>query len=158
MVMQSCVDITTSAMMYYMRAIGKFIRNNKEISSALEQCRCSQHLKPQQDQWQTYLNGYVEDFIEASCCAKVAHPSLNHGAGSMVKTPKLLQWNYIKVKCEQCGVKRKLDILEYPILSECEIEIDVIEWVYTKQQGAKNGKQNTQLEIGHLCLHKKIYD
>ena len=80
----------------------------------------------------------------------MAHPSLNHGTGSMVKTPKLLQWNCIKGNCEQCGVKRKLDILECPILSECEIEIDVLEWVYAKRQGAKNSKQNTQLEIGHL--------
>ena len=91
-VIQPCVDITARAMMHYMRAIGNFIRNNKEISSALEQCRCSQHLKPQQDQWQTYLNGYVEDFIEASCCTKVAHSSLNHGARSIVKTKKILQW------------------------------------------------------------------
>jgi len=147
--MQSCVDITTSAVIHYMRAIGKYIRNNQEIRNLLKQCTCTQHLKPKQDQWQNYLNGYAEDFIEATCCAKLAQPSLNHGAGSMVKTPKLLQWDCINSNCDECGVTKKLDILKCPILSECETEIDVLEWVYAKRQGAKKGKQNTQLEIGH---------
>lgn len=35
-VMQSCVDITTSAVIHYMRDIGKFIRNNKEINTKLK--------------------------------------------------------------------------------------------------------------------------
>ena len=91
--------------------IGKFIRNNEDSSNALDECTCSKHSISKQDQWQCYLNGYVEDFVEATCCSKVAHPLLNHGAGSMVKTPKLLKLNYIKGDCELCGVKRKLDIL-----------------------------------------------
>ena len=78
--MQSCVDITTSAMLHYMRAICKFIRINKDISNALDECTCSQHALAKQDEWQSYLNEYVEDFVKATCCSKVAHPSLNHGA------------------------------------------------------------------------------
>ena len=39
--------------------------------------------------------------------------------------------------------------MKCPILSQCETEIDVLEWVYAKRQGTKKGKQNTQLEIGH---------
>ena len=49
-------------------------------------CTCSQNLLPKQEQWQSYMNGYVDDFIEATYCDTVAHPSLNHGAGYMVKT------------------------------------------------------------------------
>ena len=42
-----------------------------------------------------------------------------------------------------------------PILSDCDIEIDVLEWVYAKRQGIKKGKQHIQLEIGHSCLPVK---
>ena len=62
-VMQSCVDITTSVVIHYMRAIGKFIRNNKDISTKLKQCTCSRHLKPPNELWQSYVNGYAEDFL-----------------------------------------------------------------------------------------------
>ena len=154
-VMQSCVDITTSAVIHYMRAIGKFIRNNKDISTELKQCTCSQHLKPPNEQWQSYVNGYAEDFIEATCCPKVPLTSLNHGTGSMVKTPKLLKWKCIRGNCDECGVERKLDILKCKILGKCETEIDVLEWIYAKRQGASKGKQNTQLELGHSRLSVK---
>ena len=40
-VMQSCVDITTSAVIHYMRAIGKYIRNNQEVRQLLKQCKCT---------------------------------------------------------------------------------------------------------------------
>ena len=49
-VMQSCLDITTSAVIHYMRVIDKYIRNNQEVRKLLKQCKYTQHLEPEQDQ------------------------------------------------------------------------------------------------------------
>ena len=99
------------------------------------------YIQPKQDQWQSYANRFAEYFIGATCCVKVDHLALNHGTRAMVKTPKLLKCHRIKGDYEQCGVKQKLDIMKFPILSECEIEIDVLEWVYAKHQGNTKGKK-----------------
>ena len=64
-------------------------------------------------------------------------------------------------ECEACGVA-KLGINKCDIWNKCELEADVLEWVHADQQGSKNGKQNTQLELGkrrykvHVILSKLI--
>ena len=36
------------------------------------------------------------------------------------------------------------------VLIECELEIQVLEWIYAPRSGIrKDGTQNTQLELGH---------
>ena len=67
----------------------------------------------------------------------MVHLLLNHGGGSLVKKSKLFNWNCIKGNCGNCGVERKLDISKFPILSKCETEINVLEWVQEKRTGTK---------------------
>ena len=132
-----------------MRAIGKFVRNNDSIKRQLEQCDCTQHQLPQEQQWQSCLSKRGEDLIEMSCCSKVVHSYLSYGVGSSKCTPKLLQWKCVNNECSGCSVEAKLKMTTYTILSECKHVIDVVEWVQTPRQGKKNnGQQNTQLELG----------
>ena len=44
-VMQSCVDICTSGLMHYMRALAKFVRKRSDIRDQLNACGCDQHKK-----------------------------------------------------------------------------------------------------------------
>ena len=75
-----------------MRAISKFIRNRKDVATALHECECPQHLNvPKCKQWQNMMNGRVEDLIESTCCHKIAQPLLEYGVGSTKQTPSLLQ-------------------------------------------------------------------
>ena len=50
-VMQSCVDICTSGLMHYMRALAKFVRKRSDVRDQLNACGCDQH-KKQKKQWQ----------------------------------------------------------------------------------------------------------
>ena len=154
--MQSCVDITTSSCMHYMHALQKYIRNNEGVREELRTCQCAQHMKPSKEQWQTYLNGYVEDIIEKTCCPMVRHSNLCYGTGSTIHIPKLIQWKCVKDDAfGDCGVE-KMDFFTCPILATCEDTIDVIEWIYAIRQGKnKKEKQNTQLEVGNVRLAVK---
>ena len=154
-VMQSCVDIPMSTAMHYMRALNKVSRKRPELKERLATCNCEQHKKEQAHQWQTYLGRRVEDMVDLSCCPRTRHPHLTYGTGSQSKVPSLLQWKCVRKECTDCGVDRNLQMTKCDILDECAIVIDVLEWINAPRQGAKNGKQNTQLELGMKQLPVK---
>ena len=147
--MQSCVNLRVSSLMHYARALAKFIRNNKDVKEALEKCDCEQHQLPKEQQWQTYLNGRVERMVEATCCQKVQQPLLKQGAGTYEKTPALIPWECANSTCSSCGVEKKFKISKCKILNEQMAVVDCLEWIDAPRQGhKKNGKQNTQIELG----------
>lgn len=152
-VMQSCVDIHTSSVQHYMRALHKTIRNRPIIKSALENCNCEQHKIAKNLHWQTYLNKRVEDLVEVSCCPKLPHPELACGVGSSIRTPKFLRWDCVNNLCNECGVEALLQMSTCKVLGECNDVIPLLEWVHADRQGKnKQGKQNTQLELGNTVL------
>lgn len=105
--MHSCVDVISSSVLHHMRALGKFIRNNKRISDKLEDCECQLHTNlPKTQQWQSHLNGRVEEFVESVCCNRKSHPDLAYGAGSSVRIPKLLPWDCANGICGECGIEK----------------------------------------------------
>jgi len=134
-----------------MRAVGKFIRKRKVIQDEIELCKCGKH------NWHKYLHGCIEDFVESTCCEKMEHPQLSYGAGSSARIPKLVKWNCVKNVCTDCGIENNLEISACNILGECNIEIDVLEWVHAERQGInkQTGKANTQLELGQSKLPVK---
>ena len=48
--MKICVDIYTSGMLHYMRGIGKYINEKKDIREKLDICDFEQHRKPKGEQ------------------------------------------------------------------------------------------------------------
>ena len=138
---QSCVDLRTSGMQQYMRAISKFLRNNKEMKDALTVV---------DKNWTSLLGGYVEDFIDAAQCDLVAHECLAVGVGSTRRVPKFAKWECAEGKCPTC--KEKLKINECEVLNKCSDKIEVLEWKDAPRQGTKGGKQNTQLELSLSIL------
>ena len=106
------------------------------------------------------LSGTVEAFVEASCFPRRRFEHLCCGVGQSAKDPLFLGWKCVNNTCNACSVEKNLNMGECPIWRECTIEIDVLEWVHADCQGTKNGKQNTQLELGSnrykVCevLHK----
>ena len=152
-VMQSCVDLRTSQLQHYMRAIGKYIRVHPLIKEKLNRCHCPQHALDKRH-WQSYLSGPVEEFIESTCCAKVAHPHLVVGVGSSSRIPKLLNRRCVMNNCADCGVEKNMMLSTCDILAADTNEVSVMEWVLAERQGVnKNtGKQNTQLELGVSTL------
>ena len=149
-VMQSCVDIIKSSLYHNMKALSKFIRTNKQIREQLQGCELK-----------AYLNKRVEDLVEATCCTKVPHPSLIMGAGTSMRVPKLIPFACIeKGGCANCGVEKKLKISECKVLTECDSKIELLEWVHAPRPGKKkNGKQNTQLELGRtICTVSNVLE
>ena len=138
---QSCVDLRTSGMQQYMRAVSKFLRSNKEIR---------EQLTTVDQAWTSLLGGYVEDFISAAQCAPVVHEALAVGVGSMRKIPKFVRWECAEGKCPTC--KEKLRINECVVLNNCSEKIEVLEWKDAPRAGTKGNKQNTQLELGLSIL------
>ena len=152
-VMQSCVDLRTSQLQHYMRAIGKYIRAHPLVSEKIKQCNCEQHSLTTKH-WQNYVGGTCEDFIESTCCAKMSHPHLAVGVGSTCKVPKLLNRSCVLNECHNCGVEKKLMVSTCPILAKDTQVISVMEWVLAERQGVNKttGKANTQLELGVSTL------
>eukprot|EP00957_Ditylum_brightwellii_P032037 2429533-Ditylum_brightwellii.AAC.1 len=64
------------------------------------------------------------------------------------KDPLFLQWDCVNRKCRNCGVA-KLGGGACDIWRMCNQKIEVSEWAEVLWQGRTNGKQNTQLELGH---------
>ena len=147
--MQSCVDLRTSQLQHYMRAIGKYICTHPLVSEKLKQCNCEKHSLTTKH-WQNYVGGTCEDFIESTCCAKMSHPHLAVGVGTTCKVPKLLSRSCVLNKCHNCGVEKKLMVSTCPILAKDTQVMSVMEWVLAERQGVNKttGKANTQLELG----------
>ena len=154
-VMQSCVDIIMSTAMHYMWSLNKVSRKRPELKEQLATCNCIQHQKVHTDQWQTYLRRRVDDMVKLSCCNQIPHPNLKYGTGSQSRVPLLLQWKCVRNTCTECGDDCKLTMTICDILSTNTIVINVLEWINAPRQGAKNGKQNTQLELGMTKLAVK---
>ena len=92
---------------------------------------------------------HPEDLVEHSCCGRTSHPHLKYGTGSGRRIPELLRWDCVNNICTECGIDRKLKLTACKILSESDLIIDVLEWIDAPRQGlTKQGKQNTQLELG----------
>ena len=102
-VMQLCVDILFSKTSNYMKALERFICNNKKIREELEKCNCEMHRKLHKP-FTSLLDGRVKTLVEATCCAKVPQPSLKYGAGSNARTPRVIPWRCVRDKCTECGV------------------------------------------------------
>ena len=139
---QSCVDIIVSSMQHYMRAIESFLRANRAFKQQLYGCMCPHH------EWEKMLGSTVECMVEATCCTKTTHKHLTCGIGKRARDPSFLGWKCVRNECDACGVEKKLGITKCKLWNECELEADVLEWVMAPRQGTKNGKQNTQLELG----------
>ena len=108
--LMSCVDIHTSALTHYMRGLDTYIKKRKEVTDKLEKCQCEQHMNvPTMFQWQNHLSGRYHNFIEATCCPKVPHPSLAYNIGSNKKNPRLFKWGCINNTCSDCGIKKTID-------------------------------------------------
>ena len=137
-VLQSCVDLEKSSLYHIMRALHKFIQTNRSIRDRLDTCNCEQHSLPKKQQWQWYLNKTVSDFIDSTCCARVAHHALTIGIGSSSSVPKLLGFHCVNNECEKCGIEHNLLFSKCKILSECIQEIDLLEWINAPRKGKKN--------------------
>ena len=110
-VLQSCVDIRTSSLTHYMRALAKYIRNNRQVQLSLDMCTCPQHRLANSVQWQNFLNDRHEHLVEYSCCSKVPHRQLAIGIGSGFKIPKLIPWKCVWNNCGNYGIENKLKML-----------------------------------------------
>ena len=120
-----------------MRALHKFIQTNRSIRDRLDTCNCEQHSLPKKQQWQWYLNKTVSDFIDSTCCARVAHHALTIGIGSSSSVPKLLGFHCVTNECDKCGIEHNLLFSKCKILSECVQEIDLLEWIKAPRPGEK---------------------
>ena len=91
-----------------------------------------------------YLHGTPINMVDATMCAKVAHPPLAWGVGSSKKVPKLNQWKCAGETCDICGVKN-LRLGECKDLSENDDEVEILEWIEAERQGKKrwNAKYST---------------
>ena len=159
--MQSCVNLRTSGLFYYMQEIAKYVRFNPLVRGKNNNYNCMQH------GWLSYLRGRVDNFVDSTCCNQISHLHLSIGVGSSERTPKLLKWDCVNNKCLECGVENKDGIYKCEILSKSTAEINVLEWVLVERQGVnKAGKSNTQQvglcilpvgggcdEIGHIVEH-----
>ena len=125
-----------------MRAIGQYIRQNKNIRDRL----LSQT-------WVNLLSGHTEDFVLSSCCAKVPHPDLVCGIGLSRRIPSFHRWDCIHGKCDKCGIEKIHKISDNTILTENDTEIDLLEWKEIARQGFKsNGTCRTRLELSQTNL------
>ena len=143
--MQSCVDIKMSSCAHYMRAIGKYIRQNKNIRDKLTS-----------QTWVPLLSGHAEDFVQSICCDKVPHPILVCGIGLAQRIPSFHPWDCLHGKCVNCGIEKMHKISDNTILTENNTEIDLLEWKEIARQGFKsNGTSRTQLELSRTKLAVK---
>ena len=87
----------------------------------------------------------------------MAYPQLRYGAVSSARIPKLLNWDCVKNVCPNCGIEKNIGISVCKILCECNIQIDVLEWVHAERQGSnkETGKENNQLDVGQGKLSVK---
>ena len=134
--MQSCVDITTSTMEHYMRALAKYIRNNRALRNGLTNST-----------WLPLLSQPADVFIASTCCNSVPHPILACGIGSHRRIPSFVRWKCINGECNECGVELKHNISGCTALTQCTTDIEVLEWQHIARKGMSGGKQNTQLEL-----------
>ena len=140
--MQSCVDIIRSTNMHYMRAISKFIRNNRIIKEELTQAP-----------WVDDLNDNPENFIDKLSCPKVPHPELVCGIGNGAKIPSFVSWKCAKGECAECAISKTIDTEKCQVLMVSNSYTYVLEWRDAPRQGAtKNGKQRTQLELTRVYI------
>ena len=121
---QSCVDLIFSSMQHYMRDLDNFLRANCMFKQQLYCCTCGNH------DWEKLLGGTVENFVQATCCAKQKRDHLRCGVGEGAKDPLFFQWKCVRRECEECGVEKMLGITKCPIWNECRLETDVLEWVH----------------------------
>ena len=139
-IIQLCVDICTSGIMHYIRALAKIVRKRRAIRSQLDACGRDQHKTDKTDQWQIFLPGQVEEFLEATCCPKVPYPDLKYGAGTSLRILKIFRWKCVNDECNDCGFERKIAIATCPIFSECDIMIDVLMWINVDRHALANRK------------------
>ena len=133
-----------------MRALHNFFCNRPIIKHVLENFNYEQHKMSKNLNCQTYLNKRVEDLIELSCCPKLRHPELACGVRSSIRTPIFLRWNCVNNLCNKCGVEALLQMSTCKVLGDV---IPLLEWVHADHQGKnKQGKKNTQLELGNTVL------
>ena len=114
---------------------------NRAFKRSLYHCTCPHH------DWEKLLGGTVNAMVDASCCQRSKKEYLCVGVGLTKKDPSFLNWKCVNDACNECGVERKLGMTKCSIWKECTSEINVLEWVHAIRQGARNGKQNTQLEV-----------
>ena len=130
---QSCVDIKMSSCAHYMRAIGKYIRQNKSIRDKLTS-----------QTWVPLLSGHAEDFVHNICCNKLPHPNLACSISLAQCIPSLHWWDCLHGKCVDCEIKKKHKISDNTILTDDDTEIGLLEWKEITRQGfKKNGTSQT---------------
>ena len=148
---QSCVDKKTSALKQYMTAILGVLRRRS----------MSKELENYQDAGGLSYDATVEvlrkagafQLINRVCCEKVPQPELH--VDKTQSCPQLIPLRCthgkngnIKDRCKQCGVEKKLGILDALNKTEVTSEIvEVMEWRDSARQGILKGKQNTQREL-----------
>ena len=120
--MQSCVDIITSGMHHYMKAISKFVRKNPPIQEQLIN-----------ETWLPLLTTHPENFIESCCCPKVPHTSLKCVVGSSGRVPSFTP-NGI---CNNCGINKIHQLDQHDILKTNTTDIKFLELKYVPRQGQK---------------------
>ena len=119
--------------MHYMRALAKFVRKRSDIRDKLNACGCDQHKKQKRKQWQSFLPGRVEVFVEATCCHIIPYPDLQYAAGISSRIPKLFKWNCVSDLYGDCEVKKMMGITICPILIRCDIIIPVLMWMQAER-------------------------
>eukprot|EP00957_Ditylum_brightwellii_P070225 5334981-Ditylum_brightwellii.AAC.1 len=109
------------------------------IRKDIEACECRNHW------WESSLHGRPEALIDLICCKR---KKLNHLYIMHKRHPSFLQWHCATSSCQECGVNNKLCVEMCERWTHNTIEIDMLEWIEVPRQDKKNGKQNTQLELG----------
>ena len=143
--MQSCVDIIRSANLHYMRAISKFVRNNKTILDHLTKAT-----------WIGDLNDNPKKFIDNLCCVKLLHPELVCRIGKSIYIPAFVPWVCASGECIECVTSKTINEEKCQILMVSNVYVHVLEWKDVSGQGkTKNGKQRTQLELARTYVQIK---
>jgi hypothetical protein len=96
----------------------------------------------------------VEDFIESTCGAKIAHPHLVVGVGMSSRILNILSSLCVMNNCADCDVEKKILLSTCGILATYTNEVSVIECVLSEQQDVNKNTDtyNVQLELSVSTL------
>jgi hypothetical protein len=160
---ESCVDLVCSQCQEHMTAIRNALKHRTSIETRIEMCECTMHKAarerrnmmeltldasaieettiPTEDNvllWEDLLGGRTSDVIRATCCEATEHPTLACQEARNGKAPMLVPWKCTHTTaCDDCGVEKKLQIADCPVLSSSAETTPVKEWRLAPRAGKK---------------------
>ena len=141
---ESCVDEKTSAVQHYMTCILTFLRR-PNVKEELKNYVAPEGGLNYDETVDVLKRARAGDIIEAVCCRVEEHSDLQFC--QTVSAPKLIPYRCTHGTCQDCGIHKRLTILQHPTLKDNPMLVQVHEWDEGTRQGTKRGRPATQREL-----------